>query len=321
MSILLDHQSRVLIQGITGRQARVHLTYMLRYGTRVVAGVSPGKGGTEVEGVPVFDTVRSAVCAGPVDVAVLFIPNQGIRDTALEAIENGVPLVVILAEGVPHHDTAEILLQARLRGVRVIGPNSQGMISPGKAKIGGTGGQFPERIYTPGPVGIISRSGGMGGEIASALTRRRIGQSTYVSIGGDLLIGTAFADLLPLFEDDPDTRVTVMFGEPGTGHEEAAAELIAGGRITKPVVAFACGEALERLPRGMSFGHTSSIIARGLGSPTRKKQLLREAGALVAERFGEIPDLVAQALRAAEDAAGKAPALSSRMHARPSIDM
>lgn len=296
MSILLDGQSRVLVQGITGQQARTHVAYMMKYGTWVVAGVSPGKGGGEVEGIPVFDSVRSAVQAQPADIAVLFVPGRAARDAALEAIENGIPLVVILAEGVPHHDAAEILHRARRKGVRVIGPNSQGMISPGQAKLGGTGGQFPERMYRPGPVGIISRSGGMGGEIGSALTRRGIGQSTYVSIGGDLLIGTGFADLLPLFEADPDTRAVVMFGEPGTGHEEAAAELIASGRITKPVVAFVCGEALERLPGGMSFGHTSSIIARGLGSPTRKKQLLREAGALVAGCFTEIPDLVASAL-------------------------
>jgi succinyl-CoA synthetase alpha subunit len=296
MSILLDQRSRVLIQGITGQQARTHVRYMAKYGTRVVAGVSPGKGGLEIEGLPVYDTVRSALEQHGVDVAVLFIPGRAAKDAALEAIDNGVPLVVILAEGVPHHDTAEILARARARGIRVIGPNSQGMISPGKAKLGGTGGQFPERLYTPGPVGIISRSGGMGGEIGSALTRRGIGQSTYVSIGGDLLIGTAFADLLPLFQSDPETRAVVLFGEPGTGHEEAAAELIASGKVTKPVVAFVAGEALEQLPAGMSFGHTGGLIARGLGSPSRKKQILREAGALVAERFTVIPGLVAEAL-------------------------
>ena len=296
MSILLEERSRVLIQGITGQQARTHVRYMVKYGTRVVAGVSPGKGGCEIDGIPVYDTVRAAVRQHGADIAVLFIPGRAARDAALEAIEHDVPLVVILAEGVPHHDTAEILGRARRRGVRVIGPNAQGMISPGKAKLGGTGGEFPERMFQPGSVGIISRSGGMGGEIGSALTRRGIGQSTYVSIGGDLLIGTTFADLLPLFEADPATRAVTLFGEPGTGHEEACAELIAAGRVSKPVVAFIAGESLERLPRGMSFGHTSSLIARGLGSPARKKAVLREAGARVAERFGEIPELVATAL-------------------------
>jgi succinyl-CoA synthetase alpha subunit len=297
VSILLDERSRILIQGITGQQARTHLKYMLKYGTRVVAGVSPGKAGLEVEGVPVYDTVRSAVREHPVDIAVLFIPARGARDAALEAIESEVPLVLLLAEGVPHHDTAQILGRARVHGVRIIGPNAQGMISPGKAKLGGTGGQFPDRIYMPGPVGIISRSGGMGGEIGSALTRRGIGQSTYVSIGGDLLIGTTFADLLPLYESDPQTRTVVLFGEPGTGQEETAAELIGSRKITKPVVVFIAGEALEGLPRGMSFGHTGGLIARGIGSPSRKKRLLREAGALVAERFTEIPGLVEEALR------------------------
>lgn len=296
MSILLDERSRVLIQGITGQQARTHLKYMLKYGTQVVAGVAPGKGGVDVDGLPVYDTVRAAVRRHAIDIAVLFIPGRAARDAALEAIENRVYLVVILAEGVPHHDTAQILARARALGCRVIGPNAQGMISPGKAKLGGTGGQFPERMYTPGPVGIISRSGGMGGEIGSALTRAGIGQSTYVSIGGDLLIGSSFADLLPLYEADPETRAVVLFGEPGTGHEEAAAEMIASRAVTKPVIAFVGGEALETLPRGMSFGHTGGLMARGLGSPTRKKQVLREAGALVAERFGDIPGLVAQAL-------------------------
>ncbi len=296
MSILLDRKSRVLIQGITGQQARTHVRYMVKYGTWVVAGVSPGKGGSEIEGLPVYDTVRGALGQHGVDIAVLFIPGRAAKDAALESIDNGVPLVVILAEGVPHHDAAEILARARARGVRVIGPNSQGMISPGKAKLGGTGGQFPEQLYTPGPVGIISRSGGMGGEIGSTLTRHGIGQSTYVSIGGDLLIGTAFADLLPLFESDPETQAVVLFGEPGTGHEEAAAALIAAGKVTKPVVALVAGEALAELPRGMTFGHTGGLIARGLGLPSRKKRILREAGALVAERFTEIPGLVAEAL-------------------------
>ena len=299
MSILLDGRSRVVVQGITGYQARKHVSYMRRYGTRVVAGISPGKGGIKLDGVPVFDTAAGALSRHPADVAVLFIPGRAVRDAALEAIDHRIPLVVILAEGVPHHDTTEILHRARVNGVRVLGPNSQGIISPGKAKLGGTGGEFPERMYRPGPVGIISRSGGMGGEIASALSRCGFGQSTYASVGGDLLIGTGFADLLLLFESDPETHVVVVFGEPGTGHEEAAAALIASGEVTKPVVAFVCGEALEELPRGMSFGHTSSIIARGVGSPRSKKQLLREAGALVAERFDELPGLVADALKAA----------------------
>jgi succinyl-CoA synthetase alpha subunit len=296
VSILLDRTTRVLIQGIGARQARAHLPYMLRYGTRVVAGVAPGRGGEPIEGVPVYDTVAGALRHHAVDISVLFVPAPAARDAALEAIEHGIPLVQVLAEGVPHHDTARILERAADAGVRVIGPNSQGMISPGKAKLGGTGGAEPERLFRPGPVGIISRSGGMGGEIGNALTRRGTGQSTYVSIGGDLLIGTGFAPLLEMFERDPETRGVVMFGEPGTGHEEEAAELVRAGGFTKPLIALIVGEALEHLPKGMSFGHTSSIVERGLGSPRRKKELLREAGALVAESFADVPELVATAL-------------------------
>ena len=296
MSILLDRSTRVLVQGIAARQARTHLPYMLSYGTNVVAGVAPGRGGEAIEGIPVYDTVATALRHHAIDVSVLFIPAPAARDAALEAIGHGIPVVQVLAEGVPHHDTAEILERAAAHGVRVIGPNSQGMISPGKAKLGGTGGAEPERLFRPGPVGIISRSGGMGGEIANALSRRGIGQSTYVSIGGDLLIGTGFAPLLELFERDPETRAVVMFGEPGAGHEEEAAALVPAGGFTKPLVALIVGEALEHLPKGMSFGHTSSIIERGLGSPARKKELLREAGALVAETFAELPDLVAKTL-------------------------
>jgi len=296
MSILLDKNSRVLVQGVTGQQARTHVPYMIHYGTKVVAGVAPGKGASKLDGVPVCDSVKRAVQDHPADISVLFVPAPRAKDAALEAIENEIPLVVVLAEGVPHHDAAEIIDRAEKKSVRVIGPNSQGMISPGKAKLGGTGGAEPEQLYTPGPVGIISRSGGMGGEIANVLTRKGIGQSTYVSIGGDLLIGTAFVDLLPLFEKDPETKAVVIFGEPGTGHEEEVAKLVLAGGFTKPLVALVAGESMERLPKGMSFGHTSSIIARGMGSPSRKKKLLREAGVKVADTFAEIPVLVEEAL-------------------------
>ena len=296
MSILLDENSRVLVQGITGQQARTHLSYMIRYGTRVVAGVAPGRGGEAVEGVPVYDSVKTAKGRQPIDISVLFVPAPQAKDAALEAIGNDIPLVIVLAEGVPHHDAAEIIEEAEAHGVRLIGPNSQGMISPGRAKLGGTGGAEPERIYRRGPVGIISRSGGMGGEIANMLTRSGIGQSTYVSIGGDLLIGTPFVPLLALFDRDPETKAVVIFGEPGTGHEEDVASLLREGSFSKPVIALVVGESLETFPKGMTFGHTSSILQRGLGSPARKKTLLREAGAEVAESLAAIPRLVENAL-------------------------
>jgi succinyl-CoA synthetase alpha subunit len=269
---------------------------MIRYGTKVVAGVSPGKGGGIQDGIPVYDSVATAKRDNQVDISVLFIPAPYAKDAALEAIENDIPLVVVLAEGVPHHDAAEMIDRAGKKGVRLIGPNSQGMISPGKAKLGGTGGAEPERLYRPGPVGIISRSGGMGGEIANALTRRGIGQSTYISIGGDLLIGTDFVLLLKLFEEDPETKAVVIFGEPGTGHEEEAARFVRQRGFTKALIALVAGESIERMPKGMSFGHTSSIIARGLGSPGRKKQLLREAGVHVADTFSALTAIVENAL-------------------------
>jgi succinyl-CoA synthetase alpha subunit len=296
MSILLDHRTRVLVQGIAGREAAVHVPYMRAYGTRVVGGVAPGRGGQEISSVPVYDTVRAACRAEQVDLSVLFVPARFVRDAALEAIAAQVPIVVILAEGVPHHDTAEILARADEVAVKVLGPNSQGLMTPGKAKVGGPGGDRPDLMFRPGPVGVVSRSGGMGAEICMALTKAGIGQSTYVAIGGDLLIGTEFTDLLPLFQADSETRAVFLFGEPGTGREEAAAELIGRGAITKPVIAFVTGEFLERLPRGMHFGHTGTLIEGDRGRPSRKKQLLREAGVRVADDLDEIVPLVRSAL-------------------------
>src|SRR5205823_11606288 len=176
------------------------------------------------------------------------------------------------------------------------GPSAQGIVSPGQAKVGGSGGSWPERIFRPGAVGVISRSGGMGIEICLFLTRHGIGQSTYVAIGGDLMIGSGFSDLLPLFEADPETRAVVMFGEPGTGHEEAAAACMAAGRFTKPLVALVAGESLEAMPSGMTFGHTSAIMGSGQGSASAKKAALRAAGVRVAERFRDLLPLVQEAL-------------------------
>jgi succinyl-CoA synthetase alpha subunit len=296
MSVLLDRETRVMVQGITGGQARPHVRYMLEYGTRVVCGVSPGKGGARVEGVPVYDTVAQALEDHRIDLSVLFIGAERVRDAALEAVEHRIATVLVLEDGVPHHDTCEVLTRARANGVRVIGPSAQGVVSPGHAKVGGSGGSWPERIFRPGPVGVISRSGGMGVEISLFLTRHGIGQSTYVAIGGDLMIGSGFADLLPLFEADPQTRAVVIFGEPGTGHEEAAAECLTEGRFTKPLIAFVAGESLEQIPRGLTFGHTSAILGAGHGSASSKKAILQAAGARVAEHFGDILPLVREAL-------------------------
>jgi len=296
LSILLDSATRVLVQGATGAEARRLLPTMTAYGTRVVAGVSPGKGDAFVGGAPIYDTVAAALSAHEVDLSVLFVPARFVKAAALEAIEAGVPVVHVLAEGVPHHDACVLLARAAEKGAFVIGPNSQGMVSPGKAKLGGTGGEVPELMFRPGPVGVVSRSGGMGAEICLFLTRAGIGQSTYVALGGDLLIGATFVEMLALFEEDPDTRVVVMFGEPGTDREEEAARFIAGGGFTKPVVAMVPGEFWETSPTPASVSHTGALIERGRGAPSLKKRLLREAGVSVAEKFSEIAPLVREAL-------------------------
>jgi len=296
MSILLDETTRILIQGATGRQARLHVRYMQKYGTNVVAGVSPGHGGETVNDLPVYDSVADALANHEIDITVLFIPGIAVKDAASEAIEAGIPHIHILAEGVPHHDASIIIEKAAAKGIRVVGPNSQGIISVGKAKIGGTGGPDPTRIYSPGPVGIIARSGGMGGEIANVLTRDAIGQSTFVPIGGDFLVGTSFVPLLELFERDPQTEAVAIFGEAGTGQEEAVARMINEGGFTKPLVALIVGDSVERLPKGLSFGHTGSIIERGVGSPDEKRARLRDAGAAVADTLAELPGLVRTAL-------------------------
>lgn len=296
MSIILDGETRVLIQGATGAEARRLIPTMQDYGTNIVAGVSPGKGSERVCGIPVYSTVAAALRGHEVDMSVLFIPARYSRDAALEAIDAGVPTVNVLAEGIPHHDACEVLTRARQAGTLVIGPNSQGMMSPGKAKVGGTGGEVPGLMFTPGPVGVVSRSGGMGAELSMALTRAGIGQSTYIAIGGDLLIGADFVEILGRFEKDPETECVVMFGEPGTAREDQAAAFIASGGFTKPVVAMIPGEFMENMETPATQSHTGALIERGVGAPSRKKQLLREAGVHIAERFTEIVPLVKKAL-------------------------
>lgn len=296
MSIMLDSETKVMIQGITGRTARVHLQYMLDYGTRVVCGVSRSSGEAMIGRIPVYPTVGDALQKHEVDLTVLFIGALQVKVAALEAIEHEVPLLFILADGVPLHDTCEILTKATEAGVRVVGPNSQGMISPGKAKIGGTGGAEPWRIFLPGPVGILSRSGGMGVEIAMMLKQRGFGQSSYVAVGGDLMIGSDFADLMLLLQKDSDTECIVLFGEPGTRQEEEAARLVSSETVTKPVVAFVAGESLEHLPQGLNFGHTAALTGQSSGNAREKRSLLREAGALVAERLDDVPELVRRCL-------------------------
>ena len=295
MSILLDENTQVLVQAITGTQGRMDVQRMLRYGTKVVAGVTPGKGGQEVDGIPVYDSCAEAVRHHQIDAAISYVPPRALKASSLDLIEAGVPLLAISAERIPIHDLAVILGEARKAGVRVVGPNTLGIVSPGKALIGGIGGERPDRALLRGPVGIMSKSGGMGAEICWTLTRAGIGQSTYVSVGGEAMSGTAFPELLELFERDPETRAVILFGETGTLYEEEAARLIRSGAITKPVFAIIVGRFTEALP-GVRFGHGGTIIEGGAGTPSAKIRALEDAGVTVLRRLSELPVHIAATL-------------------------
>src|SRR5881396_3109425 len=230
MSILISKDTRVLVQGVTGYQGEFHTARMLEFGTRVVAGVTPGKGGTQVHGVPVFDTAAEAVQAAGATAACIFVPARFAKDAALEAIEARLDPVVVITEGVPVHDALQIVEFARRQQVHLVGPNCPGLTVPGQCKIG----IMPNHLFAPGPVGVVSRSGTLTYEIVASLTREGMGQTTCVGIGGDPVLGSRFSDILPLFEADPATKVVVMVGEIGGTDEEAAAEYIK--TMTKPVV-------------------------------------------------------------------------------------
>ncbi len=287
MSILIDSQTRVLVQAITGGLGQADLRRMLRYGTRVVAGVTPGKGGQVVQGIPVYDSCAAALRDHAVDAVMSYVPPAAIKDAALEVMAAGIPLLAISAERIPLHDLALVLGEARKSGTRIVGPNTLGIASPGKAMIGAIGGEMVEKTLMRGPVGIMSKSGGMGSEVCWTLTRAGIGQSTYVSVGGEPMSGSSFRDLLELFERDPETEIVVMFGEAGTPYEEEAAEFIKAGGFTKPAFAIIAGRFTESLP-GVRFGHGGAIIEDGVGTPSAKIRVLEDAGVTVVKRLSEL---------------------------------
>lgn len=299
MSILVDKNTRVLVQGVTGKEGSRATKEMLVYGTKVVAGVTPGKGGQKVEGVLVYDSVALALKAHPEITATLIaVPAPFVLDAALEAIASRVPFVNILTDKVPVAHVAEIIQKAAVCGVRVVGPSSIGVISPGKAKIGSIGsGDVAKRVFTKGYVGVISKSGGMTAEVSRILTDEGLGQSTAVGIGGDLLLGSDFLDLAREFEKDKETRALVIFGEVGGVFEERLAEAMKEGTIRKPVVALIAGRFSEKLPQGTVLGHAGAIVSRGKGSAESKIKALREAKALIAESPEDIPGLVRRALK------------------------
>ena len=303
MSILLSKETTFIVQGITGREA-VNLTReCLDYGSKIVGGVTPGRKGREVHGVPVFDTVEQAVAhhGGPIDGSVITVPPAFTKDAALEAIENGIKLIVIVTERIPRGDVAEMVELAEMRGARIIGPNCLGLIVPGVCKMGGIGGPAKDaaKAYAPGPVGVMSRSGGMTTEISSSLTQAGLGVSTAVSIGGDAIIGSTYAELMPYFEADEQTQAIVIYTEPGGRMEAQLAEWVAEHDSRLPIVAFMAGKFMDdEEMKGMSFGHAGTIVEGKEDTATEKIARLEAAGIRVVERIDEIPDAVKQKLGA-----------------------
>ena len=297
MPILADSDTRVLVQGITGREAATFTAESIRYGTRIVAGVTPGKGGLKVHDVPVFDTVAAALEEQPSEATIISVPPRAARAAAYEALNSGLRLLVVVTERMPRLDVVAMLEHARDKGARVIGPNSLGVISPHRSRIGMCGGSADavRQAYSPGRVGVVSRSGGMMTEIADLLTRSGIGQSTCVSIGGDPIVGSTFVDLLPLYEADSETKAVVLFCEPGGTMEEQLAEHVRTRPSRLPLVAFVAGRFADRM-QGVRFGHAGAIVEGTRGSPAGKMEVLRKAGVRVAEKLSQIPKLVRQAL-------------------------
>jgi len=305
MSILIDADTTFIIQGITGREAVNMTRECLAYGSKIVGGVTPGRGGRDVYGVPVYDTVREITSRERVDGSVLTVPPAFVRDAAFEAIDNGIKLLVIVTERVPRQEVSQVLEFARMKEARVIGPNCLGIISPGKSKMGGIGGPAEDtrKAYRAGSIGVMSRSGGMTTEISNALTAAGFGQSTAVSIGGDALIGSSYAELMPLFEADPETQAIVIYSEPGGPMEAQLADYVRAnnsrpdGRASArlPIIAFMAGRFMDEMP-GMRFGHAGTIVEGRADTAAEKVRRLHDAGIAVAEEIAEIPGLVKKRL-------------------------
>ncbi|MFC1931045.1 succinate--CoA ligase subunit alpha [Chloroflexota bacterium] len=297
MSILVNEATNVIVQGITGREAITSTRGCLDYGTRIVGGVTPGKKGADVYGVPVYDCVRDITKEHKVDASVILVPARFIRDAAFEAITNNIPVVNIITEGIPRKDVAQILELGRQYETTIIGPNSVGIISPGKAKLGPIGGPAKDikKAFMPGPVGVISRSGGFTGELSNLLTHNGVGQSTAISMGGDPLVGSTFVELLRLFEKDPQTRAVLIFGEPGGNLEAELASWVREHGTKLPIVVFIAGRFVEEIP-GVSFGHAGSIVHGSSDTVSQKMALLRKVGITVAEEVSQIPALIKEKL-------------------------
>jgi succinyl-CoA synthetase alpha subunit len=301
MSILLSRETTFIVQGITGREA-VNLTReCLDYGSKVVGGVTPGRKGREVHGVPVFDTVAQAVehHGAPIDGSVVTVPPAFTKDAVIEALLNGIKLVVVVTERIPRGDVAQMVEVADQQGARIIGPNCLGLIVPDVCKMGGIGGPAKDaaKAYAPGPIGVMSRSGGMTTEISSSLTQAGLGVSTAVSIGGDAIIGSTYAELMPFFEADEETKAIVIYTEPGGRMEAQLAEWVKENNSRLPIVAFMAGKFMDdEEMKGMSFGHAGTIVEGAEDTATQKIARLEAAGIRVVERIDEIPAVVKEKL-------------------------
>ena len=284
MSILINKDTKVIVQGITGRDGSFHAAKMKEYGTQVVGGTSPGKGGQEVDGIPVFNTVKDAVAATGANTSIIFVPAPFAKDDMLEAIDSGIQLVVCITEGVPVLDAVEAQRYARIKGVKVIGPNCPGLISPEKSMVG----IMPANIFKKGHTGVISRSGTLTYEVVYDLVQGGLGISTAVGVGGDPVVGLYFEDLLQMFQDDPDTDSIAMIGEIGGDAEERAAQFIKA-HVTKPVAVFISG---RQAPPGKQMGHAGAIISGGSGSAEGKIKALEAVGVPVAKETNELPGLL-----------------------------
>ena len=288
MSILIDENTRVIVQGITGREGSLRSKYMKDYGTKVVAGTSPGRGGEEVDGIPVYNTVKEAARAqGSIDMSVTFIPGPGLKMAVFEAIDAGIKCIVCPVERVPLHDIMEMVAVAKKAGAMIVGPGSIGVMSPGKAVSGWLGGnvEWANKLFQPGPIGVLSRSGGESGTLPWILKNGGLGVSTAIHTGTEPILGCSFADFLLQFQGDKQTLAVVAFGEIGGTQEEEAAEVIEAGKFSKPFVIYIAGAAA---PEGQRFSHASAIIERGRGSVQGKVKALREAGAYPVETPKEI---------------------------------
>lgn len=300
MAILIDENTRMLIQGITGRFGQGVARRMLEVGSKVVSGVTPGRGGQSVWGIPVYNSVEEAIQeAGVVDAAVVVVPGPDAKAAVLEAFDAGIKIVEMRVERVPLHDTLEIVAHARKSGIRLIGPGSAGVVSPGKASLGGLGGfmgssDLPRIAFRPGRIGVISRSGGQTSTLSWAVCRAGFGVSTAINLGSEPILGTTFAELLPLFQADDETDGVVYFGEIGTVMEEEAAEVVKRGEYTKPLVAYIAGKGL---PSGLRFSHASAIVQGGRGTAEGKVKALKDVGAYVVDKPKDIGPTLQQVFK------------------------